>query len=105
MQIMPRVGWVIPILVACSSLGTALVAVSHKALYVLKFDQDFILNIIICALGDDVIASPICCSTSKSIPTIFVNDSCFVPDASSSCYSKWNRCNFGSYAKQLESVD
>lgn len=32
MQIMPRVGWVIPILVACSSLGTALVAVSlHKA--------------------------------------------------------------------------
>ena len=28
MQILPRVGWVIPILVACSSLGTALVAVS-----------------------------------------------------------------------------
>ena len=30
MQILPRVGWVIPILVACSSLGTALVAVSHN---------------------------------------------------------------------------
>jgi len=45
MQIVPRVGWVIPILVACSSLGTALVAVSlHKAGYVPKFNQDFILN-------------------------------------------------------------
>ena len=39
MQILPRVGWVIPILVACSSLGTALVAVSiyDCIVYVAKF--------------------------------------------------------------------